>query len=142
MSKWDRRFLNLAEHVGQWSKDPGAKVGAVIADEAKRVVSLGFNGYPRGVSDDYSDRPTKLLRTIHAEENALLYARQDLTGTTLYCNYPPCATCMAKIIQAGVYRVVAKLPDAGFIERWSDSMEEAAKMAREAGVRIEILGEI
>lgn len=141
-TKWDKRFLKLAEHVGNWSKDPGAKVGAVIADSSKRVVSLGYNGPPRGTHDIEMTREVKLMRTIHAEENALLFARQDLTGMTLYCNYPPCATCMAKIIQSGITGVITKLPDVGFMERWADSMEQAAKMAREAGVSITVTGEI
>ena len=49
--KWDLRLLGLAEHVAQWSKDPSTQVGAVIADKKHRVLSLGFNGFARGVRD-------------------------------------------------------------------------------------------
>ncbi|MBI2669577.1 MAG: hypothetical protein HYX20_00290 [Candidatus Yanofskybacteria bacterium] len=49
--KWDRRFLALAEFVAQWSKDPSTKTGAVIVDSNNRLVSVGYNGFPRGVND-------------------------------------------------------------------------------------------
>ena len=74
MRSWDQRFLDLAEHIAQWSKDPRTKVGAVIVDEKKRVVSVGYNGFPRGVDDNpdrYEDRTAKLLFVAHAERNAL-----------------------------------------------------------------------
>lgn len=79
MSKWDHRFLELAELVGSWSKDPSTQVGAVIVDIDNRIVSTGFNGFPRGCldhADTLGDRDRKLLRTIHAEDNALLFARR------------------------------------------------------------------
>jgi len=77
MSKWDSRFMDLARLVASWSKDPSTQVGAVIVDQDKRIVSTGFNGFPRCVNDSPVDREVKLLRTIHAEENALLFARRD-----------------------------------------------------------------
>ena len=52
LSKWDRRFLGLAAHVSAWSKDPSTQVGSVVTND-KRVVSLGFNGFPQGMSDDH-----------------------------------------------------------------------------------------
>ena len=52
LDKWDRRFLGLAAHVAEWSKDPSTQVGAVVAN-GKKVVSLGFNGFPQGMSDDH-----------------------------------------------------------------------------------------
>ena len=51
MSKWSDRFLALAEHIAEWSQDPSTKVGAVIVDSQKRVVSMGYNGFPRGIKD-------------------------------------------------------------------------------------------
>ncbi len=68
MADWNKRFLDLAEHVASWSKDPSTKVGAVVVDEKKRVVSLGYNGFPRGVLDidsRYNDRDTKHLFVAH-----------------------------------------------------------------------------
>jgi dCMP deaminase len=105
--KWDRRFLELAHVVSKWSKDR-TKVGAVIVDR-RRVVSLGFNGFPAGVEDLpelYEDRDTKLLMIVHAETNAIVSARELLSGCTIYTSFPPCAGCAGNIIQAGIKRVV------------------------------------
>ena len=105
MSKWDRRMLGLVNLIATWSKDPSTGVGAVIVDSKNRIVSVGFNGFPRAVCDSDEalfDRDEKLRRTIHAEENALLFARGPVDGCTIYVTHPPCARCAAKLIQAGV----------------------------------------
>ena len=131
--KWDARFTELAAHVAQWSKDPTTKVGAVLVDQRNRVVSLGFNGPPRGVVDDPSmSREEKLKRTIHAEENALLFARQDVEGCTIYVTHPPCGPCTAKLIQAGVERIVVPA-GAVLSPSWAFDLEVAAKMLDERG---------
>ncbi|MBT6879060.1 MAG: hypothetical protein HOA22_05955, partial [Gammaproteobacteria bacterium] len=101
LNKWDLRFLGLAAHVAQWSKDPSTQVGSVVASD-KRVVSLGFNGFPQGLSDDHRlhDRETKYSLVLHAEENALLFSGADLRGNTIYVYpLPPCSRCAVKIIQ-------------------------------------------
>ena len=135
--KWDKRFLELAEHVAGWSKDPSTKCGAVIT-KGKFIVSLGFNGFPADTSDDpeiYDDRPRKYLRVLHAEMNAILSAKQDLTGCTVYVHpFPPCSQCAAAIIQSGVVAVVTKKPTAELKERWGDSISESRAMFEEAGV--------
>ena len=79
--KWDLRLLGLAKHVAEWSKDPSTKVGAVIADQKHRVLSLGFNGFARGVKDlaqRLDDRETKYDMIIHAERNAILFANASV----------------------------------------------------------------
>lgn len=114
MGMWDKRFLDLADHVGDWSKDPRTKVGAVIVDQKKRVVSLGYNGFPRGVSDRverYMDRETKHLFVSHAERNALDNASTQLDGCTMYAALKPCSECAKAIIQRGIKRVVTRRPD-------------------------------
>lgn len=141
MTKWDARFIDLAKLVASWSKDPSTQVGAVIVDKDKRIVSTGFNGFPQGVDDEATDRDIKLLRTIHAEENALLFARRDVTGMTVYVTRPPCARCAAKLIQSGVSRVVYPLPPVDFVERWGDEMREANAMFSQVGTTITALGE-
>lgn len=141
MSKWDTRFIDLAKLVASWSKDPSTQVGAVIVDKDKRIVSTGFNGFPQGVVDESTEREIKLLRTIHAEENALLFARRDVTGMTVYVTRPPCARCAAKLIQSGVSRVVYPLPPIDFIERWDNEMREAQAMFSQVGTVITALGE-
>lgn len=114
MSKWADRFMALAEHVAGWSKDPSTKVGCVIVDQQNRVVSLGFNGFPRGVRDDesrYLDRETKLLLVAHAERNALDNAPLSVQGCTLYTLLFPCNECAKSIIQKGISKVVTYTPD-------------------------------
>lgn len=114
MADWNKRFLDLAEHVASWSKDPRTKVGAVIVDEKKRVVSLGYNGFPRGVLDfdsRYDDRDTKHLFVAHAERNALDNAPLMVDGCTLYVSLLPCNECAKSIIQKGITRVVCYEPD-------------------------------
>lgn len=107
--EWDRRFISLAREVSTWSKDPSTKVGAVIVDDERRVVATGFNGFPRGVDDlaeRYLSRETKYEMIIHAEANALLFAKRDLSFCTLYSTLMPCSRCAAMIIQSGIKRVV------------------------------------
>lgn len=143
MSKWDRRMLDLVRLIATWSKDPSTAVGAAIVDVKNRIVSVGFNGFPRAVCDSDEalfDRDEKLRRTIHAEENALLFAGRPVEGCTLYVTHPPCARCAAKLIQAGLTRVVAQMPAEGFSERWADDMRSAAEMFAEAGTAIDYFG--
>lgn len=139
MNKWDERLLGLARHVATWSKDPSTQVGAVIARKDHTVVSLGFNGLPHSVQDlpeRLHDRELKLALTIHAEENAILFARGAAVGCTLYVSMHPCASCASKIIQAGLTEVVAP---AGVPERWRVSAELARQVLLEAHVRLRLL---
>jgi dCMP deaminase len=135
--KWDRFFLGLAEYMATASKDPSTKVGAVIVRPDRTIASMGYNGFPRGARDDetlYADRPTKLLRTVHAELNAILAAREPLHGCEIYVSpLHPCAQCAAAIIQAGIHRLVYRRPT---VERedWAESFKAAAALLREAGV--------
>jgi len=128
------RFLNLAKEVSTWSKDPSTGVGAVIVDKDHRVVSLGFNGFPRGVKDDerLNDRELKYEITVHAEANAIIYARHSLVDTTLYSwPIPPCSRCSSLIIQSGINRVVSVEPP----ERWVHTCKLGQEMFKEAGVQ-------
>ena len=135
--KWIERFLSMAELVASWSKDPSTKVGAVIVDDKQRVVSVGFNGFPRGVQDRVDvSRDTKLARTIHAEPNAILFANRSLAGCTLLVTRPPCSNCAALIIQSGITRVAYNRPDDAFMERWGASVAESTQMFKEAGVEL------
>jgi dCMP deaminase len=140
MTKWDTRFLDLAAHIAGWSKDPSSQVGAVLVNPDRQVVGMGYNGFPRGTSDDpalYADRPTKYLRVVHAEVNAVLNATGATRGATAYVTHPCCAQCMALLIQAGVSRIVWNAPDAGIADRLRESFQAASLMAAEAGVVVE-----
>jgi dCMP deaminase len=140
--KWHRRFLAMADMVASWSKDPSTKVGAVIARGDRSIASVGYNGFPRGMSDDaalYADRETKYSRIIHAEVNALLNAREQLTGCTIYVPTAPCDRCAAQIVQAGIARVVYIEPSADILSRWGESMERTKAIFADAGVEVLVL---
>lgn len=136
---WDRRFINLAEHIAGWSKDPSTKVGAVIVDGKRRVISMGYNGFPRGLSDDgrLNYRDTKLALALHAEANAILFAKCDLVGATIY-TWPmmPCSHCASLIIQSGINRVVS-IPNSN--PRWQESFEISQIVFEEAAVSLNML---
>jgi len=132
--EWDFRFLELAASISKWSKDPSTKVGAVISDENNRVVSVGYNGFPKEIRDDsrLHDREMKYQIVVHAEINALLFAERSVKGCTLYTwPFMPCSRCASAIIQAGISRVVSvenKEP------RWADSFRLAHDMFTEARI--------
>lgn len=142
---WDLHFLGLAEYMSRASKDPSTKVGCCIVDKDRRVVSTAFNGFARGCSDDhrlYADRDRKIRRVVHSEPNAIIFAKQDLTGCTIYTvPFMPCAQCAALIIQAGITRVVSvPCTDPARADRWAADMAEAKQQFREAGVKFDLIG--
>ena len=136
--KWDQRFLGMAEHIAQWSRDPSTKVGAVVVRPNRTIVSLGFNGFPRGVDDAeerYNDRELKYKLVVHAEANALAAANEDLAGCTIYTfPFPPCSSCAGMIIQSGIQTVIAPEPTPEQIERWGESLRLSCEMFAEAGL--------
>ena len=136
--KWDTRYLALAKEVASWSKDPRAKVGALLVGPDRRQLIPGYNGFPRGVNDApemYADRELKHARVVHAEVNAILQARRDLTGYTIYVwPFFPCADCAGAIINAGITTV--KCPKAILGEPWKSHYTHAQTMFRESGVRV------
>jgi len=134
--KWDYRFLEMGKLVSTWSKDPSTQVGAVIVDSSRRVVSLGYNGFPVGVSDDFrlDNREIKYKMVVHAECNALLYASKDLTDCAIY-TYPfmPCPKCAGMIIQSGIKRIVSYKTN---IIRWVQDFEISRNMFDETDVSL------
>ena len=140
MTDWNQRFLSLAEHIAQWSKDPSTQVGAVIVDPFRRIVSTGYNGLPQGVDDTDNRLHTREIKyemIVHGEINAILFAKQDLLGSTLYTwPFMPCSRCASIVIQSGIKTVVAPLNDS---PRWKDSFQLSQTMFAEAGVRLILL---
>ena len=130
---WHNRFLDLAKHISTWSKDPSTKVGAVIVNDKKQIVGMGYNGFPRGIEDsknNLTNRKLKYKMVIHAEENAILNATSSVEGCTIYVwPFMPCSTCAAKLIQVGIKRVVA--PETN---RTDHGFQVARDMFNEAGV--------
>jgi dCMP deaminase len=139
--KWDLRFLEMAKLVSSWSKDPSTKVGAVIVNQERRVISTGYNGFPIGVEDSpgrYADRGTKYRMVLHAETNAILFSKQNLGGCLLYCTHLPCTQCTAMIIQVGIDRIVSYQPTPEMAERWGGDWDLAAEMRKEAYVDLRL----
>lgn len=137
MTDWNKRFMDLAEHVAGWSKDPSTKVGAVIVNDMKQVLSMGYNGFPRGVhdcSERYNDRATKLKFVAHAERNALDNAYVNVEGATLYSTLFPCNDCAKGIIQRGIRQVVTKEPDQSKAERFN--FDASKIMFEEANIEL------
>lgn len=139
--KWQARFGALAKEISTWSKDPSSQVGAVIVRPDRTICSVGFNGFPRKIKDDsnaIANRDTKLLRTIHAELNAILSAKEPLTGYSLFVwPFQPCSHCAAAIIQSGIVDVYCPYnAHLDSYERWKESFKAALQMFDEAEVRV------
>ena len=138
-NKWTQRFLELAAHVAEWSKDPSTRVGAVaVAPDSRAVLSTGYNGLPRGVEDFpcRMQRPGKYLWTAHAEENLVAHAaRQTLAGATVYVTHLCCANCTRMLINAGVSRIVC---GPGLTNMDYEHFSVARQMMKEAGIELEV----
>ena len=109
----DQYFMGMAHLSAKRSKDPNTRVGACIVNPQKRVVGLGYNGFPYGCEDDEFpwERDGEFLDTkypyvVHAELNAILNSIQDLHGCTLYVSLFPCNECAKSIIQSGIKEVI------------------------------------
>jgi dCMP deaminase len=112
---WPDYFMAMAFLTAQRSKDPNTQVGACIVDDEQRIVGLGYNGFPRGCSDDAlpwarsNKNPlhNKYLYVCHAEVNAILNkGSANVKGATIYVALFPCQNCAKMIIQAGIRQVV------------------------------------
>lgn len=110
---WDEYFMGVAMLSAKRSKDPSTQVGACIVTEDKRIVGVGYNGLPRGCSDDDFpwDRDGKFLETkypfvCHAELNAILNSTRNLKDCIIYVALFPCNECSKSIIQSGIKEIV------------------------------------
>ena len=111
---WDEYFMGVAMLAARRSKDPNTQVGACIVSQDNIIISTGYNGMPKGCSDDEfpwdrtgEDTNTKYPYVVHAELNAILNANgRDLRGSRLYVALFPCNECAKAIIQSGVKEVL------------------------------------
>lgn len=112
---WDEYFMGVAMLAACRSKDPNTQVGACIVSPDNIIISTGYNGMPKGCSDDdfpwereaENDVQTKYPYVVHAELNAILNANgRDLTGSRIYVALFPCNECAKAIIQSGIKEVV------------------------------------
>lgn len=136
---WDEYFMGVAQLAAKRSKDPSTQVGACIVSKDNKILSIGYNGFPIGCSDDdfpweKSDTTpdhNKYLYSTHSELNAILnYRGGSLEGTKLYVTLFPCNECAKAIIQAGIRTLIYdsdKYAD-------SDSVIASKRMFDAAGV--------
>lgn len=143
--KWHERFMDVAELVRTWSKDPSTKVGAVVVGPDREIRSTGYNGLVRGVDDNKPERlerPTKYDFFEHAERNAVYNAcliGASLKGCVIYVTAMPCPDCARAIIQSGIKMVVTHKPE--FAEdapagTWRDKVGYSEEMFQEAGIEL------
>jgi dCMP deaminase len=110
---WDDYFMGVALLSAQRSKDPSTQVGACIVSPDKKIVGVGYNGFPTGCSDDVLpwSREGDFLETkypfvVHAELNAILNSTKTLQGCTIFVALFPCNECAKAIIQSGIVEIV------------------------------------
>jgi dCMP deaminase len=138
---WQTWFLEMARHVASASKDPSTKVGAVVADEQRRICGVGYNGFARKVHDHpdrLDNRAQKYKYVVHAEANAILNSRGSTENCTIYCSLHPCAPCASLIVQAGITKVVCPPQTLG---RWQEDASIAAEILTEGGVKLLLVNE-
>ena len=136
---WDEYFMGLAHLSALRSKDPNTQVGAAIIDENHRVVSVGYNGFPKGCSDDEFPWSrsggvlnSKYAFVVHAELNAILNSPRSVSGCTIYVSLFPCNECAKAIIQSGIKRIVYES------NKYADTETTIAskKMLQAAGIEL------
>lgn len=135
---WDDTYMSVALDVAKRSKDPRTQVGACIVSQDNRILSVGYNGTPKGLSDDDMpwDSKEKYLYVVHAERNAILNFRgslKDFSGATLYVTHMCCFECAKEVVQVGISRVV-------YLEEYLENTPEwkaSNNILRMAGVVVE-----
>ncbi len=134
---WDTYFMGVAKLSGLRSKDPSTQVGACIVSKDKKIIGIGYNGFPRGIEDesfpwgkdgDWLD--TKYPYVVHAEANAILNATTSLEGASIYVTLFPCNECAKLIIQSGIKEIVY-VEDRNFNH---DLFKASKKMVDESGL--------
>ena len=143
-NNWDIRYLELAEQVSSWSKDPSRQIGAVAVGTKGQVLAQGYNGFPRGIKDSpirYNDREMKYKFVVHAEQNVIYNATYNgvsLDGATLYVwGLPVCSDCAKGVIQTGIKRVV--MPSQEIPDHWVDSWALTQLLLNEANIKWEFI---
>ena len=137
---WDEYFMGIAMLAARRSKDPNTQVGACIVSEDNIIISTGYNGMPKGCSDDEfpwdrkgeNEAATKYPYVVHAELNAILNANgRDLRGSRIYVALFPCNECAKAIIQSGIKEVMY------LSDKYNDTMLNlvSKRMLQAAGVK-------
>lgn len=136
---WDEYFMGIALLSGERSKDPSSQVGACIVSNDNKILSMGYNGFPIGCSDEEisweregNTLDTKYPYVCHAELNAILnYTGSSIRGSKVYVTLFPCNECAKAVIQSGIKEIIYmedKYPD-------SDSVKASKKMLDMCGIK-------
>ena len=140
---WDKFFIGMCVYISQKSKDRSTKLGAVIVNDDNDILSVGWNGFCRGIDDEievWHSRPEKYYVTEHAERNAVFNAARigvSLKGATLYLPFEPtpCTDCTRAVIQAGIKTIVGtNFKFTGKGRQWEENLDFANKMLSEADI--------
>lgn len=139
--KWHSRYLELAQQIASWSKDPSSKIGAIAVGSKGQVLAQGYNGFPRGIEDNESRFENKELKyryVVHAEMNLIYNASYNgvsLDGSTIYVTgLPVCSECAKGLIQVGVQQVIMPTQE-DTPDKWVQSFKLSKELFEEAGVR-------
>lgn len=133
--------MDLALHVGEWSKDRSTRVGCVVVGPDREIRSVGYNGFPRGIMDDMESRharPLKYCWTEHAERNAIYNAARigvSLQNCRMYLTWFPCVECARAIVQVGLAERVASRPNLSD-PQWGEQFAISLALLEESGVAI------
>ena len=137
---WDEYFMGIAQLSAMRSKDPNTQVGACIVSKENKILSMGYNGFPKGCDDDVFPwnregdlENSKYAYVTHSELNAILnYRGGSLEGAKIYVALFPCNECAKAIIQAGIRTVVYAC------DKYADTAATIAskRMLRAAGVEL------
>ena len=146
MTDWNERFMEMAELVSTWSKDPSRKIGAVAVGSKRQILSTGYNGFPRGIDDTeerLNNRELKYQYVVHAEQNMIYNATYNgisLDGASLYVyGLPICHECAKGIIQVGIKEVFICRKSLLDRPNWYDSYLKSKEMFDEAGIVVKLV---
>lgn len=135
---WDEYFMSVAHLSALRSKDPNTQVGACIVNEDNIIVGMGYNGLPKGCSDDEfpwgnvgETLNTKYAFVVHAELNAILNSYTSLKGCRIYVSLFPCNECAKAIIQSGISEILYE--DDKYAQ--TDAVKASKRMLNAAGVK-------
>ena len=105
---WNEYYIKIAKVISEKSKDPSTKVGCVIVSANNETISFGYNGFIAKCDEKFMslEKPQKDYLEIHAEMNALIFAKRDLKGATVYVTHASCENCLKHLAQAGIKRIV------------------------------------
>jgi dCMP deaminase len=141
-----KKYFGLVKHMADtFSKDPNTKVGCLLlAPDSYQILSLGYNGFPRGVNEKDPqrwERPEKYYFVEHSERNCLYNACRsgvNTNGSIAVITLYPCSDCCRALIQSGIKTVITVEPDFTN-ERWGEDFKRSELMFGEAGVQVFIL---